>query len=75
MSDAAVERLARIVMGGGDPCEGSIEDATNILDALPDLLREDSEAGEALRERLGLEWEREHDALSWRRLVGRWVTP
>lgn len=54
-ADAAVEALARIIMGAGTPCEGSISDAESILDALPALLRADGPAGDALRARLGFQ--------------------
>lgn len=52
---SAVDRIAAVMMGGADPCEGSLSDAEAILAALPGLLREDSDDGADLRARLGLD--------------------
>ncbi len=72
-TDKAVEVLGRIIMGGGEPCEGSVDDAEKILDALPDLLRADTPAGDDLRMRLGLRWQGVHVLPHLRRLVSDWV--
>ena len=52
--DPAVDLIAAYVQD--TEWMGHDERAETILDALPALLREDSPAGDALRERLGLRW-------------------